>query len=171
MAEPIWLTDVPDDEATVAFWTPVAALEDSASAPISMAALELPETALETSATSVIPVGGANVEVAPLVPLRTAAKVSSSASCCAGVMDGISTLGKATLVLISEVGVTSSGVVLSAPWMAADTAANRPEVWLMVRLFGSPACMTWRSTPLSELVELADRDRKSTRLNSSHRCI
>src|SRR4249920_1316213 len=115
MAEPIGLTDVPDDEVTVAFLTP-------------MAALEVPETALEISATSAMPVGGAKLVTAPLVPLRTAAKVSSSAFCCTGVMDGISALGKATPVLSSDVGVTSSGVVLSAPWTAADTAANRPEV-------------------------------------------
>src|SRR4249919_3301992 len=103
MAEPIGLMDVPDDEVTVAFWTPVAALEDSARKLISRAALEVPETALETSATSVMPVGGAKLVAAPLVPLRTAAKVSSSAFCCTGVMDGISALGKATPVLLSDV--------------------------------------------------------------------
>src|SRR5712692_8973338 len=158
MAEPIGLAAVPPGVWTVASLIAVAALEVSAAKLISMAALEVPETALETCATPVIPVGGVKVVTDPLVPLRMAAKVSSSASCCTGVMDGISTLGKATPVLLSAVGATSSGVVLSVAWIAADMAANRPEVWLTVRLFGSPACMTRRSTPLSELVELADRN-------------
>src|SRR6266571_1983654 len=122
-----------------------------------MAALDTAETTVDTSAASVIPAGAVKVVADPLVPLRTAAKSSSSASCCTGVTDGISTLGKATPVLTSAAGVTSSGVVPLADETAADIAANRPEVWLMVRLFGSPACITRRSTPLSELVELADR--------------
>src|SRR5689334_23564953 len=123
-----------------------------------MAALKALGTAVAASAASVMPAGGVKVVVEPLVALRTAAKSSSSASCCAGVMDGISTLGKATPELASVVGVTSSGVVLSADWMAAEMAAKRPELWLMVRLLESPGCMTRRRTPLSELAELADRN-------------
>src|SRR5216684_3209516 len=132
MVEPIGLAELPPGVWTVASLIPVAALEDSAAKLISMAALEITETALANSATSVIPVGAVKVVADPLVPLRMAAKSSSSASCCTGVMDGISTLGKAMPLLLSAVGATSSGVVLSVAWIAADMAANRPEVWLTV---------------------------------------
>jgi hypothetical protein len=128
MAEPIWLTEVPPDVTTVALRMPVGEFEDSETTLTCMAALEAPDTLEDTCATPVIPAGAVNVVTDPLVPLRTAAKVSRSAFCWMGVIDGIRTLGKATPVLLSTVGVTSSGAVVSAPWIAADTAVNRPEV-------------------------------------------
>jgi hypothetical protein len=135
----------------VAVFVPVADVPVSASDAVSIAASDTAATDVPASACSVSLASGVNAVRTPLVRLRIAWNVSSRQFGVTGVIDDARTEGAVTPVLSSVVGVTSSGVVLSAPWIAVRLAANRPEVKLMVGAV-SPDCITRRNTAVWPLV-------------------
>src|SRR6266568_1817457 len=147
IATPIVFSTVTLDPVAVAVFVPVATAEVSVSVADSIAASDTAATDVPVSVCSVSLASGVNAVSTPDVPLRTAWNVISRQFAVTGVIDGARTDGTVTPVLSSVVGVTSSGVVLSAPAMASRPAANLPDVKLIVGAV-SPDCITRRKTPV-----------------------
>src|SRR6266702_2922793 len=147
IATPIVFSTVTFDPVAVAVFVPVATAEVSVSVADSIAASDTAATDVPVSVCSVSLASGVNAVSTPDVPLRTAWNVISRQFAVTGVIDGARTDGTVTPVLSSVVGVTSSGVVLSAPAMASRPAANLPDVKLIVGAV-SPDCITRRKTPV-----------------------
>jgi hypothetical protein len=93
MAEPHWLMIVPELEAAVAVFAPVADVSVSERKSTSMAAFDLDAALDVTSPTSAVPDGGVNVVVAELVPFLTPCAVNNNAPDVTGVIDGARTSG------------------------------------------------------------------------------
>ena len=93
MAEPHWLMVVPELDAAVAVFVPVADVSVSGSESTSMAAFDLDAMPDVASLSSDIPAGGVNDVVAELVPFRTPCAVSNNAPGVTGVIDGARTAG------------------------------------------------------------------------------
>lgn len=93
MAEPHWLMTVPELEAAVAVFVPVAEVSVSWTELTSMAAFDLDAMFDVTSPTSVVPAGGVNDVVAELVPFLAPWAVNNKAPGVTGVMDGARTPG------------------------------------------------------------------------------
>jgi hypothetical protein len=84
---------VPELDAALAVFAPVAEVSVSGRALTSMAAFDLDAMLDVTSPTSVVPDAGVKVVVAELVPFLTPCAVSSSAPGVTGVIDGARTPG------------------------------------------------------------------------------
>lgn len=84
---------VPELEAAVAVFVPVAVVSVSGRELTSMAAFDLDAMFDVASASSVVPDGGVNVVVAELVPFLTPWADSNNAPGVTGVMDGARTSG------------------------------------------------------------------------------
>ena len=93
MAEPHWLTSVPELEAAVAVLVPVADVSVRVRESTSMAAFDLAAMFDVTSPSSVVPAGGVKDVVAELVLFLTPCAVNNSAPGVTGVMDGARTSG------------------------------------------------------------------------------
>jgi hypothetical protein len=93
MADPHWLMTVPELEAAVAVFVPVADVSVSDSEFTSMAAFDLDAMFDDTSPSSVVPAGGVKAVVAELVPFRTPCAVNSNDPGVTGEMDGARTSG------------------------------------------------------------------------------
>lgn len=93
MAEPHWLMTVPELDAAVAVFVPVADVSVNGRELTSRAAFDLAATFVVTSARSVIPAGGVKAVVAELVPFRAPFAVNSRPPGVEGVMDGARTSG------------------------------------------------------------------------------
>jgi hypothetical protein len=93
MAEPHWLMIVPELEAAVAVFAPVADVSVSERKSTSMAALDLDAALDVTSPASAVPDGGVKVVVAELVPFLTPCAVSNNAPDVTGVIEGARTSG------------------------------------------------------------------------------
>ncbi len=135
----------------VAVFVPVADVSVNARVAASTAASDTAATDVPASACSVSLASGVNAVSTPEVRLRTAWNVISRHPGVTGVSDGARTDGAVTPVLSSVTGVTSSGVVLSAPCTATIAAANRPEVKLITGSV-SPETITRRNTAAWPLV-------------------
>jgi hypothetical protein len=93
MAEPVWLISVPELEAAVAVFVPVADVSVSGRPLTSMAAFDFAAMFDVTSPSSVVPDGGVKDVVAALVPFLTPCAVNSNDPGVTGVMDGARTSG------------------------------------------------------------------------------
>lgn len=93
MAVPVWLMTVPELEAAVAAFAPVADVSISERESTSMAAFDLDAMLDVTSPSSAIPDGGVNVVVAELVPFLAPCAVNNNAPDVTGVIDGARTTG------------------------------------------------------------------------------
>jgi hypothetical protein len=93
MAEPHWLISVPELEAAVAVFVPVADVSVSARESTSMAAFDLDAMFDVASPSSVIPDAGVKEVVAELVPFLAPCAVNSNAPGVTGVIDGARTPG------------------------------------------------------------------------------
>ena len=93
MAEPVWLMTVPELEAAVAVFAPVAEVSVSERESTSIAAFDFAATLDVTSRISAVPEGGVNVVVAELVPFLTPCAVNNNAPDVTGVIDGARTPG------------------------------------------------------------------------------
>lgn len=93
MAEPVWLMIMPEVEAAVAVFSPVAEVSVSERESTSMAAFDLDAMLDVTALTSAVPDGGVNVVLAELVPFLTPCAVNSNAPDVTGVIDGARTAG------------------------------------------------------------------------------
>jgi len=93
MEVPHWLMAVPELEAAVAVFVPVADVSVSRSELTSIAAFDLDAMFDVASPSSVVPDAGVKDVVAELVPFLTPCAVNNNAPGVTGVMDGARTSG------------------------------------------------------------------------------